>query len=296
MRSQIIFSILLIASLIRCDQSPTTLDEVPFSDEQAEVVFSVEITSFEFDYQTQEFFLSVSATSPAPELFVSADLLISSVLIKTFELNDQGQGGDIQINDHAFDMGWKLPDSLGHTIDSTWTAVVQAHSNGNQLQDEATITPEIPSPPVIGTIWHRDTIRLAADSLILDTLSVEVTHPHGLDEIRDVWLLSQKPDGTWSNQGQPIHLHDDGGSIVFFNYEGIDFTSGDKVPGDGIYSLMVGFLNDQFTQVGLYQRTFYARSWFGIISEPVEDSLVLLAPETFSSTDQGPSVMAEVLR
>ncbi|MCF7826900.1 MAG: hypothetical protein K9M55_08405 [Candidatus Marinimicrobia bacterium] len=291
MRSQIILTIFLVASLIQCDQSPTSFDKAPFLDGADAPDFKADITSFEFDYLYKQFFFSVRVNSPNPIDEVRLALWSQSVHPDSMILNDAGLEGDIIAGDGNYNGNWGLPDSILELSDSLqlelinelWNIEVRVRDiNMQETIDQYSFHPVVPAAPVIGTIWHRDTLQLVVDSLLLDTLSVEVTHPKGLDEIRDVWLMSRKPDSTWSNQKQPIHLYDDGGTVVFFNYKGVDFTSGDKVRGDGIYSLMVGFENDQFTQVGTYYRTFYARSWFGLVSEPVADTLVLLAPANLS--------------
>ncbi len=294
-RLRIFVPVLAILMLTACDQAPTTLDEEPYLGDSGETTFSIEIKSFEFDYLSQQFFFSVEVTSPneIAEVAYNLDLFDSPYLL----LNDLGQDHDILIGDGRYDGSWTLPDSMSTYVDSLWTLEVLVEDiQSNGLSKSKTIQPEIPAPPVIGEIWHRDTVQLVVDTLILDTLSVQITHPNGLDEIRDVWLKSLKPDSTWSNQNRPIHLFDDGGSIVFFTYKDIDFTSGDKIEGDGIYSLTVGFEADQFTQIGLYQRTFYARSWFGIVSESVQDSLVLLGPGSLSPADENASAIVRIFQ
>jgi len=297
MRSQIILTLVLIASLIQCDQTPTTFDDEPYIKGTGEVAFSMKISQFDFDFLSQEFFFTVTVTSPVEITQVIATLGSENLQPITLTLNDLGQEDDILVGDGRYDGQWTLPDSLSSYVDSLWNIEVSVRDiNMHETLDQDSFQPVVPAAPVIGTIWHRDTLQLVVDSLLLDTLTVEVTHPKGLDEIRDVWLMSRKPDSTWSNNKQPIHLYDDGGDVVFFNYKGVDFTSGDKIRGDGIYSLMVGFENDEFTQVGNYHRTFYARSWFGLVSEPVADTLVLIAPANLSFVENNSLVRSGVFK
>lgn len=296
-RFGLFLSLLFIFMFGACDQTPTTFDDVAFKGESSENIFSAQINQFEFDYLSQRFFFSIAVSSPLEITEVTATLGVSNSPLATLNLNDLGQEADILVADGHYDGAWILPDSLSSYVDSLWNIEVRVRDiNMQETLDQDSLNPVVPAAPVIGTIWHRDTLQLVVDSLLLDTLTVEVTHPKGLDEIRDVWLMSRKPDSTWSNNKQPIHLYDDGGNVVFFNYKGVDFTSGDKIRGDGIYSLMVGFENDQFTQVGTYDRTFYARSWFGLISEPVADTLVLIAPANLSFMENNSLVRSGVFK
>ena len=86
--------------------------------------------------------------------------------------------------------------------------------------------------------------------------------------------MSLKPDGEYANNGQPIPLYADGGSVVFFTFGVIDFTSGDSVANDGVYSLLLALSPNNLS--GTYLWTFNARSWLGIAAIPLEDSLLVL--------------------
>ncbi|MBC8377243.1 MAG: hypothetical protein H8E26_14455 [FCB group bacterium] len=279
MRSKIIITVILIASLIQCDQSPTTLDEEPYLGDSGETTFSMEISRFEFDYLSQQFFFSVEVTSPLAieEVVYNLGIFGSSYLL----LNDLGQGDDILIGDGRYDGGWILPDSMSTYVDSLWTLeVIVRDDASNSLAKFKTLQPERPAPPVIGAASHLDTLTLLASGLVLDTLTLEVSHPAGLDEIRDVSMMSLKPDGTYANGGQPIPLYDDGGSVIFYSFEGIDFTSGDSLANDGVYSLLLALAPNNLS--GVYHWTFNSRSWLGIEAIPVLDSIVVLPAGSLS--------------
>ncbi len=281
MRSKIIVSLIFIASLIQCDQAPTTLDEEPYLGDSDETTFSMEISRFEFDYLSKQFFFSVDVTSPLEiaEVAYNFDLLGSSDLL----LNDIGQDDDILIGDGRYDGSWILPDSMSTYIDSLWTLEVVVRDNAsNTLTEFKTIQPERPAPPVMGVASHLDSLTLpgTGQGLIIDTLRISVSHPGGLDEIRDVSMMSLKPDGSWANQGQPIPLYDDGGSVVFYSFGGIDFTSGDSLANDGTYSLLLPL--DANSLSGIYYWTFNSRSWLGIEAVPVVDSIVVLPAGSLS--------------
>lgn len=275
MRSQIIFPIILLISLIGCEQAPSTMDEVPYLEDSGEITFTTGITSFEYDFLMQQFFFSVEITSPVEIQTVTAELTTSGVRDFTFVLNDLGQGSDILVGDGFYDGSLNLPDSLTSFAENSWTLSVEARDvDSNSLVDSKSLQPQKPAPPVIGAADHLDTLILSTSDLVLDTLTLEVSHPNGLDEIRDVSIMSLKPDGTYANGGQPIPLYDDGGAEVFYSFGGIDFTSGDSLANDGVYSLLLALAPNNLS--GVYQWTFNARTWLGIEAEPVQDSIIVL--------------------
>ncbi len=270
----------LVLLLVYCEQVPTTLDEIPYTESPVENTFTVAVTAFEFDILSWEFFFSVAAASPDSTLNIQAELLVSDRTIATVLLNDLGADNDIQINDGSFDGNWILPDSMSSYIDSIWTLAVEANSNGEAKTTELSIQPERPIPPVISQVVHTDTLTLPTTGLVLDTLELHLIHS-GRDGIKDVSMISLKPDGTFANNGQPISLYDDGGNEIFYTIEGVDLTSGDKQAGDGIYSLLLPLTNT--TLDGNYTWTFNARTWLGVAAEPFKDTLVVLPATTATS-------------
>ena len=269
MRSQIIIISLVLLSLIACQQVPTTLDDQPYNPTDAETEFSADIISFDFDILSWEFFFSVIAASPDDDLEVSAVLSVDGIPIYQMALQDSGRGSDILIHDGRFDGNWILPDSLVGYIDSLWTLDVVATSGGQSRTDMSTVQPEQPVIPLIVNISHLDTLIRPTEGQIRDTIRVEIFLPQGRDSIRDVSFTSLKPDSTYANNGQPIPLYDDGGALIF---------SGDKIAGDGIYSLILPLEDDHLT--GIYHWTFYARTWLGQEADPVADSLVVIPSES----------------
>ena len=282
----IVLSLLLLAA---CEQSPTTLDEDPFLPDAGETTFSMEISRFEFDYLSQQFFFSVEVTSPNQIDEVVYNLGISGSLY--LFLNDLGQGDDILIGDGRYDGGWTLPDSMSTYVDSLWTLEVIVRDNeSNSLAEFETLQPERPAPATILSIAHMDTLSLKSSGLALDTLQVEVTHSKGLDEIREVSFLSLKPDGTYARNGQRIPLLDDGSSVLLYRYLGLDITSGDRIADDGIYSLVLPLAPGDLS--GIYYWTFSSRTWNGVESEAIEDSLVVLSSPNL--TKSSPKVICPV--
>ena len=231
MRSPIIFLLTLLL-IVGCDQAPTSLEEEPYRAPQESDELTLEIVELDFDPLGKSFFFSISATSPLSDLEVVASLTSGSSFAY-FELSDDGLGDDIIINDGIFNGNWQLPDSLDAYIDSSWTLEVEATVRAQSKLAQRQLTPVRPAPPLILSVSHADTLTLHPTAWVVDTMTVAVEHPQGLDEIRDVSLLSLKPDSTFANSGQPIPLYDDGGSEIFYSFNGIDYTSGDQQAGDG---------------------------------------------------------------
>jgi hypothetical protein len=273
MRSPIVllFSILLL--LGRCDQTPTSLEEEPFIPASGSETLSLDLLEFDFDPLSRIFFFSAAASSPQSGLQASY-VLSSGQLEIAGDLLDNGLAGDIIANDGIFGANWQLPEVLETLIDSSWTLEIEAMDTDNELSVSRVLNPQRPNPPVIVEVQHADTLSLHASAWVVDTLTVIVTHPQGLDEIRDLSMRSLKPDGTYANLGNPIPLYDDGGSVVFYSFDGVDYTSGDEVAGDGIYSLLLILTPGNLS--GTYHWEFTARSWLGIDSDIYLDSLEVL--------------------
>ncbi len=274
MRSQLTLVLILIFSLIQCDQVPTSLDDTPRLPNTGTPELAVEIEAFEFDILTEDFYISIEASSPAADLDVMASLKVSGQSITDLILKDDGQAGDIQTNDGLYNANWNLPDSLASYIDSLWVLEVQVAHGDDVLTQSSSLQPERPVAPTIVSISHSDTLTLPESGMIIDTLTVEVFLPESRDLLREVSMMSLKPDSTYANSGNPIPLYDDGGSIVFYVIEGVALTSGDKLANDGIYSLLLPLFDNALS--GRYEWTFNARTWLGIEADPVQDSLIVL--------------------
>ncbi|MCF7823408.1 MAG: hypothetical protein K9N35_04480 [Candidatus Marinimicrobia bacterium] len=296
MRSRLIL-LLLVLLLQYCDQAPTTLDSEPFIERTESAVFNTELSSIEFDYLSGEFFFTALVTGPEAVHQVSLLLWSDSIQTDSIFLNDAGLEGDIIAEDGNYDGNWVLPDSVlllpdslfVEWVDQVWNVKVTVLDiNMEEISHQQSYQPEVPAAPVIESIHHFDTLTLRSNALVLDTLRLEVSHPNGLDEIRDVSMMSEKPDGSFANDSTAIPLYDDGGREIFFTWNGIDFTSGDQVANDGVYSLLLAL--DPTTLTGTYYWTFNARSWVGLEAKSLKDSLVVLSAGG-STTAIGPPIL-----
>ncbi|HEY6951179.1 MAG TPA: choice-of-anchor X domain-containing protein [Bacteroidota bacterium] len=88
--------------------------------------------------------------------------------------------------------------------------------------------------PVISNLQAPDTILVGGHTQQF-RLMVKATDADGQSDIARVFFNSFKPDGSPAS-GNPFLMYDDGSQVILYPP---DFTSGDDVKGDGIYTLTV---------------------------------------------------------
>ncbi len=266
-------SILLSALLlVSCDTVPTTLDEERYqpSIDTEEVEFDLNV--FDFDFLTREVFVSIGTSGLHPDTMITVNFSRGPAFTDTLLiLTDDGQAGDILVADGNYDKGFALPDTFNADIDTVWTIDVLVSGEDSKSYE---YEPEIPAAPVLVSIVHPDTLYRPASGLNIDTLFIEVSHPGGLDEVKDVSMMSLKPSGEYANNGQPIFLFDDGSSTVFFEIGEYVLTSGDHIANDGVYATLLPL--DPGAEIGAYTWTFSARTWMGTTAEVVVDTVYVL--------------------
>jgi DUF971 family protein len=261
--------------LLTCDQVPNALypDAVkPLSDSED---FDLRLAELSFDYLDNQLFISLALAGESEGVTVSGEFFrFSGVSPIQISFNDSGFLGDIQSGDGVFDRNLAINYDAVH--DTVWTFLFTAFNSisGTEISLPYDYSLSPPLAPVIQSVSFTDTLQLLSDALVIDTLRARVSHEEGVDEIRDVTMMSLKPDGEYANNGQPIPLYDDGGQTVFFTFQGVDFTSGDDVAGDGQYALLL--VLDPTTLAGVYHWTFSSRTWLGTAAEDYTDSLLVL--------------------
>ncbi len=118
--------------------------------------------------------------------------------------------------------------------------------------------------PVILSVVGSDTLALPPVGFItLDTLRATAADPDGLDDIKRVSFTILKPDSSLGNQGQPISLADNGELDLW----------GDRVAGDGVYSIIIMLESDN--DPGPYVYRFTAEDYSGAVSDTVFHPVVL---------------------
>jgi len=159
---------------------------------------------------------------------IAGDSIYSALLDTGFAI---GKNGTFRLRFYAIDSYQELNETVPeHEIEVTNFAPQITNVNVPQ-------TIEIPAP---GGNFNRELV------------TVSVTDPEGLADVDSVYFFSQKPDGTFANNGLPIPLVDNGRP---FNINNPGQETGDDVAGDGIYSFSLLVYSD--TQAGTYRFIFY---------------------------------------
>ena len=84
-------------------------------------------------------------------------------------------------------------------------------------------------------------------------ITLQVNDPEGLEDIKDVYFYSKKPDGSYGNNGQPIMLRDNGLPFNFDDKTGNEV--GDEIANDGIFTFTIPVASN--TPQGSYTFSFY---------------------------------------
>ena len=201
----------------------------------------------------------------------------------TLMLYDDGTNGDILIGDGFY--GLKI------TNDSTTIQNRLGDDSGyvylDYLAVYGTETVIVLDSFRIGNIIPRivsisapDTIVRPSDATVsLHLISAEVFDADGLETIKMVGFSSYHVDGdSMMNNGNYLYLHDDGSNVVLYEP---DFTSGDLVQGDGIYSFRIpvygtGFSDPDFqTKPGSFLWRFLTQDQSNEYSKVIEHAILI---------------------
>lgn len=187
-------------------------------------------------------------------------------------LNNAGIEGDIIAGDKIYSRRISNTQlTLDNPIDSSATGLVymnvQAYYKGNQIALEDSF--QLGNiRPIIVQVTFPDTMTRPPDPYILvDTIKVQIFDANGVSDIQTCYMMFQKPDLSYSNNGNPILLYDDG--IINQN-----MFLWDEFAADGIFSrlITIGFDNP----IGIYNAYFYAKDFFGEDAEVVIKTVVVI--------------------
>jgi len=167
----------------------------------------------------------------------------TTVFPDNLSLNDEGQSGDIIKGDDLYSLK-VLNDTLylsnPISLDDTGKVHMQFQANyGNGssfvLRDSFFLGNIIPQ---LQYIIAPDTIvRPTDNSVIFKVVKAKAHDANGLDDIRRVGFVSYHVEGdSFLNKGNLINLYDDGGEVIIYEP---NFTSGDSIANDAIYSFRV---------------------------------------------------------
>ena len=158
-------------------------------------------------------------------------------------LNDEGDSGDIIRGDDLYSLK-VLNDTLFLTnpisLEDTGKVHMKFQANyGNgssfMIRDSFYLGNIIPQ---LQYIIAPDTIvRPTDNSVIFKVVKTKAHDANGLDDIRRVGFVSYHVEGdSFLNKGGLINLYDDGSEVIIYEP---NFTSGDSIANDGIYSFRV---------------------------------------------------------
>jgi len=193
------------------------------------------------------------------ELYFSADVddsynstLLSDVMLLWYGSNqsntadslslvDNGTNGDIILNDGTFTIKVSNDSSvimnvLGDDSGKVYIDVIASYGFEQiSLSDSFQVGNIIPR--IISVTAPDSITRPEGNTLSLHVISAEVFDADGLESIRWVGFTSFHVDGdSVMNNGNYIYLYDDGSEDILYEP---DFTSGDSIRGDGIYSFRI---------------------------------------------------------
>ena len=187
-------------------------------------------------------------------------------------LNNAGIEGDIIAGDKIYSRRISNTQlTLDNSIDSSATGLVylnvQAYYKGNQVALEDSF--QLGNiRPIIVQVTFPDTMTRPPDPYILvDTIKVEIFDANGVSDIQTCYMMFQKPDLSYSNNGNPILLYDDG--IINQN-----MFLWDEFAADGIFSRLITIGSDN--PIGIYNAYFYAKDFFGADAEVVIKTVVVI--------------------
>ena len=187
-------------------------------------------------------------------------------------LNNSGIEGDIIAGDKIYSR--RISNTqliLDNPIDSSATGLVylnvQAYYKGNQIALEDSF--QLGNiRPIIVQVTFPDTMTRPPDPYVLvDTIKVEIFDANGVSDIQTCYMMFQKPDLSYSNNGNPILLYDDG--IIDQN-----MFLWDEFAADGIFSRLITIGSDN--PIGIYNAYFYAKDFFGADAEVVIKTVVVI--------------------
>ena len=187
-------------------------------------------------------------------------------------LNNSGIEGDIIAGDKIYSRRISNTQlTLDNPIDSSATGLVylnvQAYYKGNQVALEDSF--QLGNiRPIIVQVTFPDTMTRPPDPYVLvDTIKVEIFDANGVSDIQTCYMMFQKPDLSYSNNGNPILLYDDG--IINQN-----MFLWDEFAADGIFSRLITIGSDN--PIGIYNAYFYVKDFFGEDAEVVIKTVVVI--------------------
>ena len=207
----------------------------------------------------------------------------TSQLPDIINLNDDGAKGDIIKGDDIFsrkisNSNDSLSNKLSDDIDSVFLDYYVAYGQDMLIKKDTVIIgniiPRIESVDVVTTIALPDT-----GTIKLYLVSANVFDADGLETIKWVGFTSYHVEiDSLMNNGNRIYLYDDGSEVILYEP---NFTSGDSIKGDGVFSFKIpvygpGFSDSTLqTKVGTYKWRFIAQDNANQYSNILEKEIII---------------------
>ena len=260
-------------------ESPISDPQFTFLQDQNTVYFSARI---EEQYQGKKLD-STFVRWYGPSLSGSYDFV---------HLNDRGLNGDIIEGDNIFSrkilntsfIRNQITDSDTGFLYIDYTAVYEGNNvtiiDSNKIGN---LIPKIISVEAGTDTTTKDTLffRPEGRNISFITVQAEVTDGDGKETIKWVGFTSYSlRDNEMMNNGNLIYLYDDGSSEILYPP---DFTSGDDVMDDGIYTFKIpiygtGFgsqTTDDTTRTGTFRWRFSAQDLANDYSQTIDHVIII---------------------
>lgn len=183
---------------------------------------------------------------------------------RVVKLLDSGVDGDTEAGDGIFSslISMDFAQKKVGVFSFRFQACDKAKNFSNPLVKTCKVANYLNVPPVISNLVAPAELTLSTLDVVTATMTVEVDDPQGLADIQFVYFNSTKPDGKPAT-GNPFYLNDDGNQPV----------SGDKVKGDGIYSITINL--PPGTTMGEYTFVFEAIDFSNAKSNQITHKLTV---------------------
>ena len=175
----------------------------------------------------------------------------------TLNLYDDGSNGDIILGDGVYGLKIKndstiIKNTMGEDSGSVYLDFIAVYETEViTISDSFNIGNIIPR--IIQTSAPSTIVRPVGETVSFSSIKVEVFDTDGLETIKWVGFTSYHVEGdSMMNKGNYIYLYDDGSQVILYEP---NFTSGDSVKGDGIYTFKIPIYGDGFTDPNQQTKT-----------------------------------------
>ena len=198
-------------------------------------------------------------------------------------IQDDGKDGDIISDDGMYSIklandSTLIKNTLGDDSGKVYLTVL-AYYDEVQISKLDSFSIGNIIPEIISITAPDTIIRPEGSTVTLHPVYAEVFDADGLETIKWVGFTSFHVDGdSLMNRGNYIYLYDDGSEDILYEP---DFTSGDSIRGDGIYSFRIpvygsGNTDPDFqTKTGLFRWEFITQDNADDYSTPILHEVII---------------------